>query len=161
MKETIYAIASKYYQTKKWIGDKYWLIKFKTLCTYYKGGKNIPVDILTKWCPIEVNPMDAAVIGAAEHLYALLQLIGIKIEDEYVMLVLAAFMRGDTLSLRQAKMARRVFLSTYPAKQYFRYMYIYGNTRRIKYVLSSPENMDALRELLTRQNKHLTMSIIV
>lgn len=162
MKEHIYKIKKAIRVPLKRLDNVWWNFKLKTLCKYYGGGKNIPPAVLGRWCPLGTTNIDAACIGASEHIVAMEKFFGLKPNDDIALLYFSGFMYADSPTLRADLLGRRIALSTYPARQYFRCLYIHGNyQRKIKYLLSQPEKLAEFLELLNKQNKHLTLTISV
>lgn len=162
MKEKIYKLKKVSFLLKRMPEDMWWKLKFRTLCKYYGGGDKIPSNVLARWCPLDMTNIDHACVGAAEHIVPMEKFFGLTPNNDIAMIYFSGFMYGDSMSMRHDLLGQRIALSTYPAKQYFRCLYIHGNyQRKIKYLLSQPEKLAEFRELLTKQNKHLTLTINV
>lgn len=162
MNERIYKLKRMLFILKRSGGDLWWKLKLKALCKYYDGGKNIPPDVLAKWCPFDMTATDETCIGASGPVVQMEKFFGLKPNEDIAMIYFSGFMYRDSPTLRDDLLGQRIALSTYPARQYFRCLYIYGNQqRKIKYILSQPEKLAEFRELLTEQNKHLTLTINV
>lgn len=162
MKEHIYKFKKVLFLLKRIPEDWWWKLKFRTLCKYYGGGQNIPPAQLAKWCPFDMTTIDATCIGAAEVIVPMEKFFGLEPKEDIAMMYFSGFMYGDSLSLRNDLIGQRIALSTYPARQYFRCLYIYGDyQRKIKYLLSQPEKLAEFHELLNKQNKNLTLTINV
>lgn len=144
------------------LGDVWWKLKFKMLCKYYGGGPNIPADALRRWCPLNMSYTESACFAAAEHIVAMERFFGLTPKEDIAMIYFSGFMYGTSATLYDDIVGQRIALSSFPAKQYFRCLYIHSDyQRKIKYILSQPDKLTEFRELLNRQNKHLTLTMDV
>ena len=162
MKELVFKLKKIAYLPRYYLGELWWKVKFKTLCKYYGGGPNIPPQALARWCPLGMDNIAHACFGASEHIVAMERFFGLTPQTDIAMAYFSGFMYGTSATLRDDIIGQRIGLSTYPARQYFRCLYIHSNyQRKIKRILSQPDKLIEFRELLYRQNEHLTLTINV
>lgn len=162
MHELIFQLRRHYMKPIRFVSRHWWSLKLDILCKYYGGGKNIPPAVLSKWCPVFKTDLESSCLGACLPVVKLSQFLGIPIKQDIAMAYLNGFINNSAKTYYEMKVGRRIALSVYPAKQYFRCLYMQGHyQRKIKFVLSQPEKLEEFRKLIEEPNEHLTLSISV